>query len=330
MTSRFDVSVLTFMLLVVIAFMVAQTAVAGGKIRVALLKFGTVNWELSALKHHGLDKKHGVDIEIIPYASSDATMVALMADSADIVVDDWLLVSRQRHAGRKLSFVPYSTAVGSMMVASDSPVQSLADLTGLKIGVAGGPLDKNWLLIQGLAQGEHQLNIAAKNEIVFGAPPLLAQKAKIGELDAVLNYWHYSARLEALGFRSISSAEAAAQSLGAKGAVSAIGYVFHEAWAQSNAESIAGFLAATRAAKMLLKQSDTEWQRLADAKIIRDKGVALQILRDRYREGIPTRAVSDEQQDAALLYQRLADLGGKKLVGAGRVLSEGTYWSTEK
>src|SRR3546814_4157874 len=81
----------------------------------------------------------------------------------------------------------------------------------------------------------------------------------ICEIDAVLNYWHYSARLEAKGFRRIVGANDAAMALGAAGPISAIGYVFDEDWAARNLAAARGFLAPSRAAKALLRRSDAEW-----------------------------------------------------------------------
>ena len=47
-------------------------------IKVGVLKFGTVNWELKAMKHHGLDKANGFELEIVPFAGGDATRIALL------------------------------------------------------------------------------------------------------------------------------------------------------------------------------------------------------------------------------------------------------------
>jgi len=184
-------------------------------VKVGVLKFGTVNWELKALKNAGFDHANGIDLEIVPFAGGDATKIALQGGAVDIIVSDWLWVSRQRAEGVPLTFAPYSSSVGSLMVAGDSPVTSLGDVKGMKIGVAGGPLDKSWLLLQGMAKQDHGFDLAAENEIVFGAPPLLAEKTKQGELTAMLNFWHYCARLEAEGYKRVISAEDAAIALGA-------------------------------------------------------------------------------------------------------------------
>lgn len=315
-------------LVAVLAVVALGTAQAAEKVRVGILKFGTVNWELDALKNAKLEEANNIEVEIVPFAGEDATAVALQAGEVDMIVSDWLFVSRQRSSGSDLTFVPYSTSVGSMMVPGDSPLKSLGELKGKKIGVAGGPLDKSWLLIQGLAKRDHGVDLAAENEIIYGAPPLLAEKAGQGELDAVLNFWHFCARLEANGFRRLISAGDAAKALGAKGPVAAIGYVFSEKWANEHPDAALGFVKASRATKELLAKDDAEWERLSG--LMKAEGKELTALRDRYREGIPSRPIADEEADAAALYKVLSDLGGAKLVGESKEMAPGTYWTRLK
>lgn len=298
------------------------------RLRVGVLKFGTVNWELDTIKHNALDAAHGIDVEVVYFAGEDATNVAMLAGDLDIIVSDWLWVSRQRSHGEDLTLAPYSTAVGAIMVKEDAPIRQIPDLVGKKIGVAGGSLDKSWLLIQGLARRDHGIDLAEEGDIVFGAPPLLSEKALSGELDAVLNFWHFCARLEANGFRRLIGADDAAKALGASGPVSALGYVFRGKWADENPEVAMGFVRASADAKKLLAQSDAEWRRLAP--IVRAEGRELELLRDRYREGIPARPLAEEESDAAKLYEILAGLGGEKLVGEARQMAPGTFWAALK
>ncbi|MCB5204946.1 ABC transporter substrate-binding protein [Neorhizobium sp. T786] len=298
---------------------------AAPKIRVGVLKFGTVNWELDTIKHHALDVANGVEVEVVYFAGEDATNVAILGGSVDVIVSDWLWVSRQRSQGAGLTLVPYSTAVGAIMVKQEAPLRGIPDLVGRKIGVTGGPLDKSWLLIQGLARRDYQIDLPEKSEILFGAPPLLSEKAATGELDAVLNFWHFCARLEANGFRRLIGAEEAATALGATGPVSALGYVFHDQWANEHLEAVMGFVQASAQAKKILAESDAEWQRLAP--IVRAEGRELEVLRTRYREGIPGRPIAEEESDAARLYEVLAELGGDRLVGDARQMAPGTFWA---
>lgn len=299
-------------------------AMAAETVRVGILKFGTVNWELDVVKHHKLDEKHGIVVDPVFFAGEDAATVALMAGSVDMVVSDWLWVSRERAMGGDLTMTPYSTATGALMVPKDSSIKSIADLRGRKIGVAGGPLDKSWLFLQGMARQGSSGDLATDNEIAYGAAPLLAEKARQGELDAVLNFWQYCARLEAAGFRRVVSSGEAIVALGASGPVSSLGYVFHDAWAKAHPDAVTGFIQASTEAKAIMAASDAEWDRLAP--VVKADGVDLTVLRDRYREGIPGRTVAQEAQDAEKLYAVLMKLGGEKLVGPSPKLMPGTFW----
>ena len=187
-------------------FAAAEDDAAHAPVRIGVLKYGTVNWELDAMKRAGLDAANGVDVEIVPFAGEDASTVALQAGSVDMIVSDWLWVSRQRATGADFTFVPYSTSVGSLMVPGDSAIADLDDLTGRTIGVAGGPLDKNWLLIQALAQKDHGTDLAAENDI-DGAPIYAgaAQQARLGlgqadseQLEEVLPVFASSSYLRAV------------------------------------------------------------------------------------------------------------------------------------
>lgn len=299
---------------------------AANTLRVAVLKFGTVNWELDVIKHHGLDKKAGIDLQVMPLASTQATKVALQSGAANIMVTDWMWVSRQRTDGADFTFVPYSSSVGAIMVPSGPTVEKLAALKGKKIGVAGGPIDKNWLLLVAVAEKREGFALDKGTEQVFGAPPLLAEKAAQGEIDAVLNYWHYCARLEARGFKRLLDVQDAAAELGAKGRVSMLGYVFRQEWADENQEAVKAFVQASKEAKEILKTSDEEWERIRSLTKAKDDQT-LVALRDRYREGIPSRSPAEEEADAKTLFTVLEKLGGKKLVGAGKTLADGTFWN---
>src|SRR5712672_4347804 len=164
---------------------------AGETIRIAVQKTGTFAWELAVIRAHGLDSRANLSIEVSELASPEAGKIALRSGTADIIVSDWLLVSRERSLGAKLTFYPYSSALGAVMVAASSPIRTLADLRGRKLAVAGGPIDKNWLLLQGWSK-QDGIDLKSEATIAYGAPPLLAAKTLSGEMDAVINYWNFS------------------------------------------------------------------------------------------------------------------------------------------
>lgn len=293
-------------------------------VRLAVQKAGTVAWELAVIRAHGLDKEAGLTIEVAELASPEAGKVALRGGSVDVIVSDWLWVSRERGLGAKLKIYPYSSTVGAVMVTASSPIRTFADLKGRKLAVAGGPLDKNWLLLQA-AMKQDGIDLKSQANIVYGAPPLLAAKTVSGEMDATLNYWNFCAALEAKGFRRVGGIEDVLPKLGAKGRTAMLGYVFDERWANKNHETIARFVAMTRSAKEILAASDTEWERIAPLTGAAD-AATLRVYRNRYREGIPRRPNADEEADARVLYRVLAKIGGVELVGPTRELDPGTFY----
>ena len=320
---------LAFLLCAIAGAATGNAAETPSKVKIGVLKFGTVSWALDTIQANGLDKAEGIELDIVPLASTQATTVGLHGGSVDIIATDWLWVSRERSSGGNFTFSPFTTALGSIMVPPNSPIRTLADLKGKRLGVAGGPLDKSWLLIVAYSLRTAKLDLRTETRQEYGAPPLLNERAKQGQIDAVLNFWPYAARLEAEGFTQLIGLEEVVRELGAKGEVSMVGYVFSEDWAKQNLAGVQGFLRAAAKADDLLATSNEEWDRLKPFMAENDPTfteATFEALRRRYREGIPERSVAENEADAKVLYQFLRELGGEKLVGPGTELAPGTFW----
>jgi len=307
----------------VLAF-AATSATATERIRVAVQRTGTLSWELDIIKAHGLDRKADLRIETLELASTEAGKIALKGGSADVMLSDWLWVARERSLGDNLVFYPSSSTLGAVMTPARSPINEIGDLKGRKLAIAGGPLDKSWLLLQGLAR-RAGVDLRRQATIVYGAPPLLSEKALQGEHDATLTFWNFCADLEGKGFRRAIDMAGVMKGLGAKGPVAIVGYTFDGAWAARSRGAIDRFLDATRQAKEILAGSEAEWQRLAPRIGVSD-AKALAIYRQRYGEGIVRRPLDEEMADARALYLVLAETGGTELVGPARELAAGTFY----
>ena len=302
----------------------ATSAAAADRIRLAVQKTGTLAWELDVIKTHGLDRKLDLVIEPIELASTEAGKIALKGGSADLMLSDWLWVARERSLGDGLVFYPSSSTLGAVMVPAQSPIRELINLKGKKLAVAGGPLDKSWLLLQALAR-RAGVDLRKQATVVYGAPPLLTEKALQGEIDATLTFWNFCADLESKGQRRAIAMDDVMKGLGAKGPVAIVGYTFDSSWAARNRSAVDRFLDAARQAKEILASSEAEWQRLAPRIRVTDAN-ALAIYRQRYGEGIVRRPIAEEEADARALYLVLAEIGGAELVGPARQLAAGTFY----
>lgn len=297
------------------------------EIRIGVLQYGTVNWELDVIERHGLAQREGIRIKIVPLALKDAASVALLGGAVDMIVTDWLWVARQRAEGRDFVFAPYSRTVGRLMVRPDSGIRSLADLRGKRLGVAGGALDKSWLLLRAYARktlGDDAAGLVQEN---FAAPPLLNQLLLSGELPAVLNFWHFSARLESAGMRTLLDMDDILSGLGIHRELPLLGWVFTERWAGANREAIAAFLRASAAAKAIMRDSDTEWDALRE-KTRAEDAATLKALRDGYRAGIPKGSPAEAELAARQAFGILAREGGEALLGPARELPRGVFWKS--
>jgi NitT/TauT family transport system substrate-binding protein len=304
----------------------AQAATDSGKIRVGVLKFGTVTWELAVAARHGLNQSNGIDIEVVEFAAKDAAAVALQAGAVDLILTDWIWVAARRKSGADFTFSTHSGTVGALLTGPKSGVKTLADLKGKRIGVAGGPVDKNWLLLRAFGQKTLGQDLAQWAEPVFTAPPLLNELAKRGEVDAALNFWHYGARLEAVGFSELVRVSEILSELGFSGPPPLLGWTFRESWAVRNPARIGGFLRAMTGARDILATSDAAWDEIAP--LTRAESPAIfTALKTAYRQWM---TLSGDGADAAVaaaaLLRAVSDYGGPELAPLAEGVPDGTFW----
>jgi NitT/TauT family transport system substrate-binding protein len=292
-------------------------------IKVAALKSGTVNWELSTITGNGLDRANGFVLQVQDVAGNPAAQVAFQAGEADAIVSDWLWVARQRAAGDDFVFIPFSKAVGGLMVPGSSDAETLADLKGGKIGVAGGPVDKSWLILRAYARQAYGMDLAGETEQVFGAPPLIFQAAVSGELAGAINFWHFMAKMEAAGMRTLVTVAEASTALGLDPDTPLLGYVIRGDMLRDTPDLAAGLAAASRQAKELLATSDAAWEALRP-QMNADTDAEFQALKAGFRAGIPAPGLVDEAAADRML-RLMAELGGADLVGDMTALPAGVF-----
>lgn len=296
-------------------------------VKVGVLLNGTASWEMKVIKDLKLDEENGFELELKDVSGKQASHVALMAGDVDIVLSDFVWVAALRAAGDNFTCVPHSYAVGGLMVRPDGPIQSLEDLPGKTIGVAGGPVDKSWVILQAYYKGQTGESLADKVEARFGAPPLINELLTEGQVDASLNFWHFNARAKAAGAKELISVNDMMTGMGITNKPPLLAWVFREETAAKKRKEVKSFLDASFAAKKVLLEDDAIWETLREKMRATDNDKLFTTLRDDYRAGIIREFNDDTIAAAAASFEIMAEVGGPDLVGDSTEMDPGTFWS---
>jgi NitT/TauT family transport system substrate-binding protein len=103
-----------------------------------------------------------------------------------------------------------------------------------------------------------------------------------------------------------------------------VGWTFAASWAEAAPEAARGLLRLAWRASALLAESEAEWERIAPLTGTADEA-ELRQLQAHFRAGLPWRWDAEARAEAARLYDRLAEMGGERLVGAATRLPPGTF-----
>ncbi|MGK9064697.1 ABC transporter substrate-binding protein [Stutzerimonas chloritidismutans] len=274
-------------------------------LRLSVLQFGTPHWELEHLKREGLDVANGFRLELRLVADLPASRLALGSGSVDGAVSDLLWAQARYEAGTAFRYVPFSSQIGEVLVPEGSAIDGPSDLRGKRIGVAGGPDGLGWLLLKRLAAREG-IDLATEAEVQYAAPPLLNEVLRRGQVDALVTFWHFSARLRGEGgARTAFRLADLVGDLGLSRDLPVLGYLIPDDWAAAHPAVLHGFTRAIRQAKAQLRDDPAAWQSIRMLMRAEDDAV-FAALRNSFVEGIP--GLLDEARVADL--HRLLRLTG--------------------
>lgn len=296
----------------------AQTTTAPFK--VGAVKFGSVNWLMETIKAEAIDTKLGLDLASVELSNNQAGPISLLSGGSDMIVSDWTWALRQRGMGEALKFAPYSSTLGGLVVPAASPIKSLTDLAGKRIGVAGSGIDKSWLLLQAYARKKLNFDIATKATVQFGAAPLLSEQVRDGSLDACLNFWTQNVRLSTLGFRQVIGMNEVMAQLEIAPIPAFVGFVWKEQTETAKQPQLLAFLNAATQANAILAGSDPKadaaWARIKPLMKAASDAEAT-ALRAAYTSGIAGSWSSADMKSAEKIMSLLIEAGDTEFVGAG-------------
>lgn len=290
-------------------------------LRLALEAGGTLTWELYVMRRLGFDSAAGVTLQPLRYATKAAAETALRGGEADVKVDDWIFVTRARGQGVPVAAVDaFSRAVGGVVVRTDGPVQSLADMRGRRLGVTS-LADKSYTILRALVLTRFGYDPQRASHVFVAAPPLLNQLLRRGEVDAIVQYWQYIPSLEMTGrFRELISTQALLRQLLPGGDVPFLVVVATDGAIREKTAGLRGFLRALRQAKARLAADPALWDELLRAGLLGVPDPAVvPALRARYRTGVPGPWTQSAIDNLARLTEKLVEVAGPDVLGVARL-----------
>lgn len=277
-------------LLISVSLPEAAAPASPEELRIGLEAGGTLTWEIRVMQQLGLDRRYGLTLRQIPYATKAAAEMALRGGEAEIKVDDWLFATRARAQGVPVQAIDaFSRAVGGVVVRADGPIRSIADLHARRLGVPGLG-DKTYLLLRTVAVTEFNFDPQKDSQVISASPPLLNQLLERGELDAIVQYWQFVLRLVTTArYRELVSGQVLLrQVVPGAGSLPFLVIVATNEAVRTKSDTLRAFLQALREAKRQLASRPELWDDLYREGLLSpsDRGL-LPVLMGRYRSGLP-------------------------------------------
>ncbi len=232
----------------------------GGTIRMMLNPAGTMSFPPFVIKKFKLDEKYGFKFETVPYTNANTATAAMQSKSAEMIVYEWLATARIIDGGIDVVGVaPFMTYVNTVLVPTDSPIKTLADLKGKKLGVHS-KTSFDWMIMQAAAKQLYNMDLAKEVNIQEAAAPLLRGSIEQGQLDATQMWNSLAADMIASGkYKDLLTIRGVTENMG----IPTVPYLFfgmRADYVKEHPENVRAFVAAYQEVYEILKTNDEVWE----------------------------------------------------------------------
>lgn len=305
-----------------------------GLLRAAFEPSGSPKWLMHVLKKHRLDRKHGIDLEVIwlkdqVKGSLQSFEIALQEGAADVVDIDWISIARHRARGLPITAVfPYGRIVGGLVAPHDSPIRDLRGLRGKRIGVVRR-LDKNWLIARAACQKLYGFDPQEGATVVEALSKHgLVQLLETGQIDAAFQFWQLIPPLVATGrYRRILDVQDLITELGVKGKIPITAFTVKEQLVAEHPSLLQGFIGAFCEAAELMKADDQIWEEIGREVFGDIDPKVLSALRDSWRSRVMTSWNQEIIREIHSFFEELVKLVGSDALGLEKI-PPGTFDTT--
>jgi NitT/TauT family transport system substrate-binding protein len=227
-----------------------------------------------AIQQAGLDKKYGINVEIIDFAAPGQQYTMFRSGAADISNGNFVDLLRQRKGGNAIQAIHGFQAHSNMFVVKpSSPIKDFADLKGKRIGTFGTTF-LDLLIARAAGKKAYNVDLQTDANLVSGAPPLLNQFLARGEVDAMLQFSSLTLAPLAQGEqRMLIDQPTLMKAAGFRSDLFYLQWMVTEKWAKANPEAVRRLPAMLNEAYAVLKRDDGLWPVLAQRINITDPAI---------------------------------------------------------
>jgi NitT/TauT family transport system substrate-binding protein len=311
--------------LLVLALILAALPITGAwsqpapTLRFAVIGSGGQTEVPYAIQQAGLDKKYGINIEIVDFAVPGQQYTMFRAGAADIAGGNFVDLLRQRKGGNAVQAIHGFQSYNNLFVVKpDSPIKAFADLKGKRVGMFGATF-LDWLIVRAAGKKAYAVDLQTDAAPVPGAPPLLNQFLARGEVDATLQFSSLTLGPIAKGEqRMLIDMPAMMQAAGFGTDPFYVQWIITERWVKANPEAVRKLPTMLDEAYAVLKSDDRLWPTLAQRINITDPAIVV-AYRDLERrvDNPPYRADLVKQTQALL--DAIIAIAGEPAVGVTAV-----------
>lgn len=194
----------------------------------------------------GIDRKYGIAAEYRAYPTLDGLFTAIRGKDVDIGFAGWTAIAQFRSKGFPVTMVfPVGRGVTvDVIVPAASPIKSIAELKGKKVGTFAGAAGTATVLFRVVASKFHGFDPGKTGDLQFAGPGLLPALLDKGEIDAAVMFDPLAAKLIGSGkYRSIGNL-ADAYKAGTGDDFLWIGYSTNDDFMRSQPEALKNFTRA--------------------------------------------------------------------------------------
>jgi NitT/TauT family transport system substrate-binding protein len=274
----------------------------------------------TTVKQLGLDKKYGMDAQIVDFAVPGQQFNMLRSGAADIASGNFTDLLRQRKAGVAIQAFHSSRRYSNVIITKPaSPIKTLTDLKGKKLGEFG-PTALDWLILRAAAIKAYGIDLQTDTaELVAGAPPLLNQLLAKDEIDAALQFDPVTLGPVKNGQqRVITDIPTVMKDAGFEPAAFYLQWQITEAWTKAHPGVIDKLYAMIDEAYAKLKSDDDLWPALAKQVGITDPDMIAAYREDARKYENPPYRKSYVQSTQTLLDAVIA-IAGEQAVGVTKI-----------